>query len=186
LPSGSRASALLAAGRQIVAKLAPDAGLDLDVRLRELAEFGARLMLRHAKRAPSRSREEAPAFDAVIDLWDDHAGEPVSSLRQYVSQDDLEDLLVIGYEFWLALRDTAYLQSLLDEGCDFIFDKYGDYTLRELLDELGITRDYLVQDALRFGPPVIQVVRENGMLAAFLRRRLEPFFLSEDALALLG
>lgn len=179
------ASSLLAAGGRIVGTVAPDARLDLDRRMRELAEHGARFLLRHAAGALSGSREESPVFDAVIDLWGDHAGEPVSSFRQHVSQDDLEDLLVIGYEFWLALRDTAYLQALLDEGCDFFFDKYGDFTLRELLEELGIEREDLVENALRFAPPVIQVMSENGMLAAFLRRRIEPFFLSEDVLALL-
>jgi hypothetical protein len=177
-------SSLLAAGGQIVGTVAPSARLDLDLRIRELAERGARFLL-HRARAPGGSLHESPVYDAVIDLLREQADEPMSSFRQYLSQDDLEDLLVSGYEFWLAFRGTDYLHSLLDEGVDFFFDKYGDFTLRELLEEFGIERDDLVEDALRFAPPIIQVLSENGMLAAFLRRRLEPFFLSDEVLALL-
>jgi hypothetical protein len=177
-------SSLLAAGGKIVGRVAPDARLDLDLRLRELAERGARFLLDRA-RASGGSPDESPVYDAVIDLWQEQADEPMSSFRQYLSQEDLEDLFVIGYEFWLAFRGTAYLRSLVDEGIDFFFDKYGDFTLRELLEEFGIEREDLVEEALRFAPPVIQVLSENGMLAAFLRRRLEPFFLSDTVLALL-
>jgi hypothetical protein len=164
--------------------VAPRVGLDLELRMREVAERGAKFLL-HRARAPGGSQDESPLYDALIDLWHVQADEPMSSFRQYLSQDDLDDLLVIGYEFWLAFRGTAYLHSLLDEGIDFFFDKYGDFTLRELLEEFGIERADLVEEALRFAPPVIQVLSENGMLAAFLRRRLEPFFLSDEVLALL-
>jgi hypothetical protein len=177
-------SSLLAAGGQIVGTVAPGARLNLDLRMLELAERGARFLL-HRARAAGGSRQESPVYDAVIDLWHEQADEPMSSFLQYLSRDDLEDLLVIGYEFWVAFRGTAYLHSLLDEGVDFFFDKYGDFTLSELLEEFGIEREDLVEEALRFAPPVIQVLSENGMLATFLRRRLEPFFLSDEVLGLL-
>jgi hypothetical protein len=179
------ASSLLAAGDQIVGAVAPRAGLDLDRRLRELAEQGARILLRRAT-APDGSRHESAVYDAMIELWREQADEPISSFREYLSQEDLEDLLVIGYEFWLAFRDTPYLRSLVDEGIDFFFDKYGGFTLRALLDEFGIGREDLVEESLRFGPPVIEVLTQNGMLAAFLRRRLEPFFLSDAVMSMLG
>jgi len=177
-------SSLLAAGGQIAGTLAPGARLDLDLRLRELADGGARFLL-HRARAPGGSGDESPLYDAMIDLWLEQADESMGSFRQYLSQEDLEDLLVIGYELWLAFRGTAYLHSLLDEGVDFFFDKYGDFTLRSLLEEFGVEREDLVEEALRFAPPVIQALSENGMLAALLRRRLEPFFLSDAVLALL-
>jgi hypothetical protein len=177
-------SQLLAAGGQLVGTVAPDAQLGLDLRLRELAERSARLLLRQAG-TPGGESDESVILEAVIDLWHEQADKPISSFREYVSQDDLEDLIVLGYEFWLAFRGTAYLGALVDEGIDFFFDKYEDCTLRVVLEEFGIQREDLVEEALRFGPPVIEVISENGMLAAFLRRRLEPFFLSDEVLALL-
>jgi hypothetical protein len=176
-------SSLFAAGGQLAETVAPGLQLNLDLRLRGLADSCARLLIRRAS-APDGSGQEQTAYDAVVDLWSEKADEPMSSLLGYLSPDDLEDLLVLGYEFWLAFRDTPYLHALLDEGVDFFFDKYENLTLRELLEEFGVRREDIVEEALRFAPPVIEVLRENGMLAAFLRRRLEPFFRS-DAVAML-
>jgi hypothetical protein len=178
-------SPLLAGGRRAVGTVAPGAVRDLDLRVHELVERAARLLLREAEQARGGATDEAPLFDAVMDAYHDLAAERVSLLRRVISRDDLEDLLVIGYEFWLDFRDTDYLRSLIDEGIDFFFDKYGDFTLRDLLAEIGVGREVMVEEALRFGPPVIAVLRENGMLASYLRRRLEPFFFSEEVLALL-
>jgi hypothetical protein len=174
---------LLNAGGQVAGKVLPPR--DADLRLREFAERSARFLLRHADDAVSESVEDAPLFDATMEVWDDYAGEPVSTLAQYVRQADLEDLLVIGYEFWLDFRDSDYLRALIDEGVDFFFDKYGEFTLRDLLDDMGISREDLVEEALRFAPRVIDVLDGTGLLDEVLRRRLEPFFLSDAVLAML-
>jgi hypothetical protein len=177
---------LLNAGGQLAGKVLGDPARDANLRLREFAERSAGFLLRHAGQPFSDSLDEAPMFDAVMELWDDHAGEPVSEVVTYVSQADLEDLLVIGYEFWLDFRDSEYLRALIDEGVDFFFDKYGDFALRELLEDMGIGRADLVEEAMRFAPRVIAVLDETGLLDKLLRRRLEPFFFSDEVLALLG
>jgi len=178
-------TSLLSAGGQVARTVLPDSGRALDLRVQEFAEHGARFLLRRADQSVDGPVDEAALFEAVMELWDDLAGEPVSSLRDYVSKDDLEDLLVIGYEFWLDLRDTEYLRTLLAEGVDFFFDMYGDFSLRELLEESGVRRADLVEEAHRFGPRAIEALRETGLLESLLRRRLEPFFFSAEVLALL-
>jgi len=176
---------LLALGGQLATTVAPDAGRTVDLRLREYAERGVRFVLGHGPTTGDPT-DQTPWFDAVMDLWDDHAGDPVSALRQYVSRDDLEDIVVFVFEFWRSFRDTDYFRSLLDAGIDVFFDKYGDVTVRELLEEVGIGREDMVEEALRFGPPVIEVLRRHGMLAELVRRRLEPFFFSEQVRAILA
>ncbi len=178
-------STLLGTGGSLLGRVAPDAGVELDTRLRELAQQTARMVLRSAT-GTANSEQEPWIHDTVVDMWRGQAGKPVSSLRDYITQEDLEDLLVLLYDFWLSLRETAYLQALIDEGVDFFFDKYEDSTLLGLLEEFGISRTDLVEEATRFAPPIIALLRENGMLASFLRRRLEPFFESDETLALLG
>ena len=178
-------SALLGTGQNLLTKVAPDAGVIADTRLRELAEQTARIVLRSAK-GTANTAEEPWIHDTVVEMWREQASQPVSALRTYLTQEDLEDLLVLFYDLWLSLRETAYLQALIAEGVDFFFDKYAESTLLDLLQEFGISRADLSEEARRFGPPIIAVLRENGMLAAFLRRRLEPFFASAEARALLG
>jgi hypothetical protein len=177
-------ASLLGVGGSLLGKAAPDAGVDFDTRMRDLAEQTARLLLRRAK-GTANSPGEPWVQDAVIEKWREQADKPVSSLKDYVTQDDLEDLLILVYDLWVGLRETAYLHALIDEGVDFFFDKYIDFTLLDLLEEFGIGRADLVEEAHRFAPPIIDLLRANGMLRAFLRRQLEPFFTSPGTLALL-
>ncbi|MEA2144080.1 MAG: hypothetical protein QOI64_2510 [Solirubrobacteraceae bacterium] len=176
---------LLSTSWQALGNVAPGAQIDVDLRLHEVGERIAHMLLRQAEQANATASDQAPLFDAVMDVYHDLAEQPVSLFRQVLTREDLEDLLVIGYELWLHQRDTDYLRSLIDEGVDFFFDKYGDFALRDLLEEVGVRREDLVEEGLRFGPPVTALLRDNGMLAAMFRRRLEPFFFSEAVLALL-
>jgi hypothetical protein len=177
--------ALLGAGTNLLGAVAPDAAVDLESRLRELSGQMARVILRRAK-GTANTQDDPWLEDTVVDAWRERAGQPVSSLRDYVTEEDLEDLLLLVYELWLTLRETAWLQSLIDEGVDFFFDKYTDTTLLELLSEFGVSRTDMIEEANRFAPPIIELLRQNGTLNALLRRRLEPFFLSPQTLSLLG
>ena len=91
----------------------------------------------------------------------------------------------MGYEYWLAFRKTSYYAYLIDSGVDFFFNKYGDSSLSLILEEVSVEKSMMVDDAMRFAPPIIELLKEKGILADFLRRRLEPFFFSESTLAIL-
>jgi hypothetical protein len=179
------AASLLDAVLTVIDRARPGGLPELDARLAELSGQIARRLLALIDHAPPSPH--VPDLAGVItELIDDNAERPVGALRAQLSAEDLEDLLVLGYEFWRRLRETDYLRSLIDAGVDFVFDKYGQTTLRELLDEFAITREDLIEEAMRFAPSVIATLRENGMLAAVLRRRLAPFFASDEVRSLLA
>ncbi|MGV7903950.1 hypothetical protein PJN93_29510, partial [Mycobacterium kansasii] len=96
----------------------------------------------------------------------------VAEYRGVLTDGDVEDVVVLIFEFWRTFRDTDYFRALLDEGIDHVFDKYGDTSLYELLAELGVGREDMIEEALRFGPPVIATLDERGVIEDLLRRRL--------------
>ena len=130
--------------------------------------------------------DEAPLYDAALEIWDLHADEPMSNLREYLTQQDLRELVSIIHHIWLTLRDTEYFTAAVDAGIDVFFDNYGSHTVGGLLDELGVDRERVVQDALILVPPIIEAIKGTGMLEEIVRARLEPFWTSEETLALLG
>src|SRR5581483_148248 len=91
---------------------------------------------------------------------------------------DLEDFFVIGYEYWHSLRKTEWYVTLIDAGVDGFFDRYGTISLGELLEEIGISRDMLVADAMRFAPQAIDGLARSGLLEGMIRRNLEAFYRS--------
>lgn len=152
----------------------------LEHRAESLARRGTRFVLARAR------ADEDLLVETVNDLWRRNIDNSLASVLSVVSSDDVEDLIVLVFEFWRTFRDTDYFRTLLDEGIEQFFDKYGDTSLYDLLVELGVGREDMIEEALRFGPPVIGMLDERGFLADILRRRLIPFYVSEEFRAALA
>lgn len=154
--------------------------------LSDMADKGARFALERTNNAIREVLRDAPVHSAAMEFWDLHAGEPVNGLREYLTKQDLRDLVLLSYEIAVTTREKPYFGLLLDECVDVFLGKYGEFTLAALLPELGLTGDDLRTEILRYGPAVIEKAKEDGVLARLIRERLEPFFLSEPVLAILG
>lgn len=122
----------------------------------------------------------------ALEAWDGVKHKRIADFQEGVSSLDIEEFFVIGYEFWRYLRSTAFYSSLIDSGIDAFFDKYGDTSLREILDEMGITAEVACREALRFAPHVLAVLRRKQMLEPMVRRHLEPFYASAAVTAILA
>ncbi|NNH75305.1 hypothetical protein HLB23_36565 [Nocardia uniformis] len=154
--------------------------------LGEMAGKGAQFALKRTNNAIREMLRDAPVHDAAMEFWDLHAGEPVSGLRDYLSQQELRELALIIYQIALTTREKEYFGLLVDECVDVFFTKYGDLTLAAMLPELGLSGQDIGNEILRYGPAVIEQAKRNGVLSKLVRERLEPFFLSESTLAILA
>lgn len=124
--------------------------------------------------------------ELVLVAWQEFAQRPVADVRELVTSEDIQELFVIGFEYWRELRHTDYFNSLLLSGVNAFFEKYGDTSLTELLEEMGVTREMMLDDARRFAPPILDKLRTEGLLEEWLRRHLKGYFEAEETLALLS
>lgn len=122
----------------------------------------------------------------ATEAWEAVKHRRISDFQEGVSSLDIEEFFVIGYELWRSVRTTPLYGALIDAGVDAFFDKYGDFTLREILDEMGITREIALDEATRFAPHVLDVLRQKGMLEPIVRRHLIGFYESSAVAAILG
>ncbi|WP_051198450.1 hypothetical protein [Gordonia shandongensis] len=162
---------------RLPARIAPT----VDSVVERVARRGARLVL-----DANRAEADHLVLDAAREVWLAGADQSVSDVGEMLAAGDVEDAVVLAFEFWRTFRDTPYFAALLREGVDEVFDTYGTVALADLLTELGITRDDLVEEALRFGPPVIAQLDARGLLEPALRRRLRPFYESAEFAAALA
>ncbi len=116
--------------------------------------------------------------DVILDSWKRVRGTTLGELRGDVTADDLEELFVTGYELWNELRRTELIGTMIDAAVDALFDKYGEASLRELLTDLGITREIMLAEAYRFAPHVIALLHREGLLERRVRNLLAPFYAS--------
>lgn len=55
----------------------------------------------------------------------------------------------------------------------------------DVLGEFGVEHDHVVEAIEGHAPRIIETVQRDGHLATVIRQRLEPFFASDEVLAIL-
>lgn len=178
-------STLLRLTASVSSRLAPSLPETVDVRFRELTERIAQYLVMRSQNITDEDARE-PIVEAALELWDEHAHSSLSALGSAVTSEDIEDFLILAFEFWRDFRQTSYFRTIVSEGIGYFFEKYSDQTLADILEEVGVTRQDMIEEALRFAPPIIDLVSENGMLEHFIRRQFEPFVNSEEVRDLLS
>lgn len=178
-------SSLLSLGDRAAKQVRTAGARHIDEFVGDLAGKGAQAAMRRVNAAIRHTMAEAPLKGAAMEVWDMHADDKISGLKDYLSQDDLAELSEIGYDIWLGMRGTEYFGELLDSGIDVFFETYGAHPIPDLLAELNVSRDDLVTEVQRYAPSVVEALKKDGKLDALIRARLEPFFYSDTVLGLL-
>lgn len=114
--------------------------------------------------------------ELTLDTWDKLRDEPVGVLRDDISDTAVEELFVTGFEAWRHLRKQDWYRIVIEVGIDGFFDKYEDATLAELLEDLGIDRERISDELLRYAPSVIKALKKKKLLEPIVRRRLAGFY----------
>ncbi|MGW3277703.1 hypothetical protein [Nocardia rhamnosiphila] len=153
--------------------------------LGDIAGKGALYALKRTNNAIREMLRDAPVHDATMEFWDLHADEPISGLREYLTKQDLHELVGLCYRIAVTTREKEYFGLLVAECVQVFHEKYRDRTLAELLAELGLTGEDIVTEILRYGPAVVAAAERDGVLARLIRERLEPFYYSDEILAIL-
>lgn len=180
------ASSMLKIGRVALSKAKPDLEASLEEGLRKYigktvqasTEVSAEFLIEHA--------DEALLRDIGLDTWQKLKDRPIGALREDISSRDVEEIFVNVYEAWKSLRQSDYYRVLIETGIDTFFDKYEGEPLATLLDDLGITREMMVAEGLRYGPVVLKKLHKKKLLEPVVRRRLQGFYASAAAAGILG
>ena len=180
------ARSALALGKALLDKASPRLEASIEEGLRRYIGQSVGGVTRRSADFLLKTLDEDALREASLDAWSRLKDLPLSSLRDDVSADELESLFVTGYEYWRVLRKTVYYRVLIEAGIDRFFVKYGKRRLAELLDDLGITREIMIEEAQRYAPKAIQVLQRKKLLLPLLRQHLEPFYRSPEATALLA
>jgi hypothetical protein len=124
--------------------------------------------------------------DSVMAVWVSLEDRTVAELQEGLGDIQLQEFVVLGYEFWLQFRKTPYFEGCVEAVVTHLFELYGDRPLMDLLNDVGVNRELVMAEIDGYALPVIDVLREEGYLEALIRRRLTPFYTSAAAKKLLS
>ncbi len=123
--------------------------------------------------------------DSVMAVWVSLEDRTIADLQEGLGDIQLQEFVVLGYEFWLEFRQTPYFEGCVEAVVNHLFEMYGDRPVLDLLSDIGVNRDVVMAEVDGYALPVIDVLREEGYLEALVRRRLTPFYSSSAARKLL-
>lgn len=164
----------------------PELSGNLEDRIRHLMDSGVAGSLDMVNEALDHQQYRETAMHSALEFWDVVRQWPLSSYRDYITEQDLQEFMVLGYEFWLNLRDTPYMKACIDAGVEFFFDKYGEETLQTLLDEIGVSREMVIEEISNYAPHLANLMIAQGLAESFIRRHLKRFYHSKKTLEILG
>jgi len=124
--------------------------------------------------------------DSVMAVWVSLEDHTIDELKEGLGDVQLQEFVVLGYEFWLQFRKTPYFEGCVEAVVTHLFELYGDRPLLDLLKDMGVNQDLVMAEVDGYALPVIDVLREEGYLDALVRRRLTPFYSSAAAKKLLS
>jgi hypothetical protein len=154
--------------------------------LQQYIKHNAHSAMRESERFLAKQLSGEHIIKNVTQVWDKIKGEQVSRFRDYVSEDDVEEFFVIGFEFWRNFRKTQYCADMITAGVDFFFKKYSKTTLKKLLEEFGVDRDIILAEAMRYTPQVVAELNKHGFIEQLARVQLAEFYDSKEVASILA
>ena len=172
--------------REWLSTKAPDLSEGLEERVRNLMESGVKGSLEMVDETLDNEQYRETAMNSALAFWDVVREWPLTAYRDYLTEQDLQEFMVLGYEFWLEFRNTEYLKSCIDLGVDFFFEKYGEQSLQDLLDDIGISHEMITDELDNYIPDLAALLIKEGLAESFLRRNLQRFYSSKKVQDLLA
>jgi hypothetical protein len=172
-------TSMMRLGKDLLSKATPELERQLDTLIKRFVRHNLNAVVATSQTLLLERVSAEQLSDLLVSWWVDMRHQPLGAVKSLISQDDLEDLIVLGFEHWKALRKQSLYSATIEAGIDFFFAKYGQTSLRELLVEVGVDKATMMREAMRYGPPVLRYLNEQGLLAATLRRQFAEFYQSD-------
>ena len=176
---------LVSFGASAAGKVMGAADKQFEQFLGDTAGKGAAFAMRRLNRIVIETLKDPATRRAVLQVFDMYADEPVPRLAEIAERRDARRIAALLQDMVITGADAEPVLALIDALIDGFFEVYGEHPPATLLEELGITRDDLVEHATTIVPGVLAAARESGELDRIIRERLAPFYESPEVLAIL-
>ncbi|WP_417501183.1 hypothetical protein [Marinobacter sp.] len=168
-------------GKRMANKAVPGLDETFERRLKAWLSDSLPGLISRSEQFLQRALSDDEVRDTVMAAWVAVEDLTVDELREGLGDVELQAFVVLGYEFWLQFRKTAYFEGCTQAVVAHLFVKYGDRPLTDLLNDLGVTREVIIAEVDAWAIPVIGLLQEEGYIEALVRRRLSAFYKSAAA-----
>jgi hypothetical protein len=119
-------------------------------------------------------------------LWHKLRAQPLSDVRKYFGEKDIDQFADIAEEAWNHIRRTDYVRAQVKAGVESWFSRNGGRTASALLADLGVSREVLLAEIRVHARVLVGEMTASGFLEQRLREQLAEFYGSDTVNGLLG
>lgn len=177
---------LVSFGSKAAGKAIGKTGEQFEALFSDTAAKGAEFAMGRLNKIIVATLKDPSTRAAVIEVFDLYADRPIGRLDKVLSLDDAKRIGGLGQDVFIAGAVSEPVLKLVDALIAGFFTVYGESPAAELLDELDLTRDILVEHAVRGAPRLFDAVLATGELDRIVREQLSPFYESDAVAAILG
>lgn len=118
--------------------------------------------------------------EIILEIWNDVKHRPLREMFEQIESIDIEEFFILVYETWRSLRKTPYLQAIVLHVVGAFYDYFSNYTLKELLQSVGLDKADLLEETYRFSPHCSQALDRAGLLEPLIHAYIAPFFQAQQ------
>ena len=142
--------------------------------------------IRRSEKSLNNYFDEPHIIEMGEEIWTSISRTKLSEYFKMLGVGDMEDFLIIGYDFWMHFRKTPYFREIYTDLVHFFFEKYGDRELELIAEDVGVTEKMVVNELTQSLSHGIEKAYAIGFLEERIRARLEDFYLSSQTMELMN
>ena len=178
-------SSLIKVGKFAVNKTMHSLEVAIESRVKSYIESNLENTIRRSEKSLIHYFNETRIVDTAEEIWESVSKTKLSEYFAAIDAGDMEDFIIIGYDFWIHFRKTKYFKGIYTELVKYFFKKYGDRELDVILEDVGVTREMVICELNKIIGPAIEKTLSTGYLEERIRARLESFYHSPETAALI-
>jgi len=171
-------SSLIKLGRFAVNKTMHSLETAIESRIKSYIESNLGNTIKRSEKSLNEYFDDTHIIEMGEEVWDSIAETKLSEYFKSINANDMEDFIVIGYEFWLHFRKTPYFKSIYTDLVYFFFEKYKDRELDVILEDVGVTQKMVINEITQAVSPGIEKTMSIGYIEERIRARLADFYFS--------
>ncbi len=170
------AGSMFKLGKSVVGRTTSGFSKSAEDNIKRYINANIRSIIKSSEKRLQTAIDDGHVKSALLQSWQQVKHQPLSSLREYASEEDLKAALQGGMDFWEQLRQSEYFQQLLERIVGIVYDYVDSKPLGEWLLLLGISEASLSTELHRIASPTLAHWHSQGCIQAFFERQLIPFW----------
>ncbi len=138
---------------------------------------GAVFAMRRLNKILLETMRDPATRAALVEVFDLYADQPIPRVA-VGDRADVERVAGLVQDIAIDVLPSEPALALADRLVDGFLGVYGDHPITDLVNDLGITRDDIVEHATALVPKLLAAAHESGELERIVRAELEPFYAS--------